>query len=219
MKILSDYILQFFKYAKLFFIKKNSPFILIDKPSQISLPVKIGRFSRLKNTKIDEFSYTGASCRFINCTIGKFCSIADNVKVGLPSHPSNYLSTSPIFFSRSNGTGESWVNTDSFNGYPKPTIIENDVWIGSGVMIIGGVRIGNGAIVAAGSIVTKDIPDYSIYGGVPAKKLKARFPPDVIDILQQIQWWDIEQGKLEQKLKFFNRPLDEIMDKINQLKH
>ncbi|WP_051986610.1 CatB-related O-acetyltransferase [Pseudidiomarina atlantica] len=208
--------IQFFLFRRLFFINRNSFFVLIDGRSKIAHPVKLGRLTRLSRSKIGAFSYIGASSRIVNCEIGKFCSIADNVKIGLPTHPKDFISTSPIFFAINNGTGASWVVEDSYNASPKRTVIGHDVWIGSSVTIIGGVKIGNGAIIAAGSVVTKDVPDYMIYGGVPAKKIGQRFTSRTIEQLLELQWWEIEPRVLQTKLNLFNKPLEELDESLIQ---
>ncbi|MEY0719389.1 CatB-related O-acetyltransferase [Providencia alcalifaciens] len=76
--------------------------------------------------------------------------------------------------------------------------IGNDVWIGVNSIILDGVKIGNGAIIAAGSVVTKDIPDYAIVGGIPAKIIKYRYPPNEIKILNEISWWDLDEECLKE---------------------
>lgn len=189
--------------------RKISIFALIDKKSEISLKAKINRFAKIRNTIVKDFSYIGPGSDFNNSEIGKFCSISGNVTVGLPTHPTNFISTSPIFFSPNNGTGTTWSNKKTFNDQPERTIIGNDVWIGINSIIMGGIKIGNGAIVAAGSIVTKDVPDYTIVGGVPAKVIRKRFDHETIANLTKSKWWDKPDYLLKQNIELFNNALNQ----------
>ena len=118
-------------------------------------------------------TYVGENTFLPNCLIGRFCSIASNVKVVVATHPtSKFVSTSPMFFSTLKQSGG------------------NDVWIGENAMIKGGIRIGDGAIVAMGACVTKDVPPYAIVGGVPAKIIRYRFTEEQINYLKDLQWWN-----------------------------
>ena len=79
----------------------------------------------------------------------------------------------------------------------KKTIIGNDVWIGQRVVVKSGCRIGDGAVVGAGAVVTKDVPPYAIVGGVPAKVIRMRFSEDIIERLKEIKWWDYSDDRLK----------------------
>ncbi|MBW6474229.1 MAG: CatB-related O-acetyltransferase [Anaerolineaceae bacterium] len=119
-------------------------------------------------------------------TIGKYCSIAGNVQILLGGeHRPDWITTFPfnVLFSEAN----------QFHGHPSTkgnVIIGNDVWIGQNVIILSGVTIGNGAVIGAASLVTKDIPAYSIAAGNPAKIIKYRFTRQQIDELEKICWWN-----------------------------
>lgn len=115
-------------------------------------------------------------------SIGKYCSIARDVSIGVGEHPTDWISTSPLFYNKNRRlVGETtYENSNVVGG----TIIGNDVWIGTKVVILKGVKIGNGAIIAAGAVVTKDVLPYSVVGGVPAKEIKKRFSDEIIEILE-----------------------------------
>ena len=135
--------------------------------------------------------------------IGRFCSIACGAKFIFTSanHTMKSLSTYPfpIFF-------EEWdldiKNIKSAWDNKGDIIIGNDVWIGYEAVILSGVHIGDGAIIGARAVVTKDVPPYTIAGGVPAKEIRKRFDEKTINKLQQIQWWNWTYDKIRQKLHY-----------------
>lgn len=140
-------------------------------------------------------TYVGENTFLPNCLIGRFCSIASNVKVVVATHPtSKFVSTSPMFFSTLKQSGESFCKEQKFEEHltvdNRYLIIGNDVWIGENAMIKGGIRIGDGAIVAMGACVTNDVPPYAIVGGVPAKIIRYRFTEEQINYLKDLQWWN-----------------------------
>ena len=136
--------------------------------------------------------------------IGKFCQIAYGTKFLLSdaNHQINGFSTFPFFaFGSINQSCPEWNDYKPDLPNKGDTIIGNDVWFGHESMIMPGVSIGNGAIIAARSVVTKDIPPYSIVGGNPAKILKVRFSDDVIAKLQKIQWWNWDYDKITSNIQ------------------
>lgn len=148
--------------------------------------------------EIGQFTYIQKESSLLLTKIGRFCSIADHVRTGFGSHPTDMVSTYPSFYY--NTTSE--LKFTLFRGEPKVETLRktlggrfvveigNDVWIGSHVLIMDGVRIGDGAIIAAGAVVTKDVEPYAIYGGVPAKLIRYRFSKDKIESLMAIRWWE-----------------------------
>lgn len=113
--------------------------------------------------------------------IGKFCSIAPNVCVGVGQHPLSLVSTSPRVYQG---------NSAYYRHSSEPVHIGHDVWIGRNAIIQDGKTVGTGAVIASGAVVTKDVPPYAIVGGVPAKIIKYRFDPAIIKELLASQWWD-----------------------------
>ena len=131
-------------------------------------------------------------------TIGKFCSIADDVTILLGGeHRTDWITTYPF--------NVVFDNAKIYEGHPSTkgdVVIGNDVWIGYGSTILSGVVIGDGAVIAAKSVITKNVPPYSIVGGDPAKLIKYRFPETVIAKLLEISWWDWSIAQIMEALPF-----------------
>ncbi|GAB6614599.1 hypothetical protein bcgnr5406_27980 [Bacillus cereus] len=144
----------------------------VDKNCKLDKSVTIKRFSKFKNVSVGKYTYFANNCNVINCILGSFCSIGPFVQIGLGKHPINRFSTSPLFYSNKNVFNINLVDAPTYEEFEQIEI-GNDVWIGANAIILDGVKIGNGAIIAAGAVVTKDVPDYCIVGGVPhAHQLK-----------------------------------------------
>lgn len=161
--------------------------------------VRIKNNVSIQNCSIGRFSYISDNTKINDALIGRFSSIGPNCMIGLGKHPINKLSTHPVFYSKSYKRH----NLISFNFKEKETVsIGNDVWIGANCIILDGVKIGNGAVIGAGSIVTKDILDYQIVAGVPAKIIKTRFV-DKEKNKSAIEWWNWDLNKIQQNLNLF----------------
>lgn len=154
-------------------------------------------------------SYMGDNCFFLG-KIGRYTSIGPRCKVIIGSHPYTYpfVTTCPAFYSKKKQCGSCFsdselINTMRFadvnNIYP--VIIGNDCWVNSDVRIVAGVNIGDGAILLAGSVVTKDVPPFAIVGGVPAKVLKYRYKDEDIQFILESKWWNIQPELLAKNWK------------------
>lgn len=168
------------------------------------------------NSSIDNYSYINTNSQIFNTTIGKFCSIGPNVQIVLGIHPSTFVSTHPAFYSN-NKRFETFSDKTYIEEY-KSVEIGNDVWIAEGVVIPGGVKIGNGAIIMARSVITKDVEPYSIVGGVPAKHIKFRFDENIIRAINDSKWWDWDVQVLREKYKLFHNTKDFITF-FNEINH
>lgn len=155
---------------------------------EIDSTAKICQRSNLTDVKMGKYSYMGAANSLSNVEIGSFCSIASYCAIGGGSHPIDFVSTSPVFLAGSN------IFNTHFSELPfessEKVLIGNDVWIGEGCFINAGITIGDGAIVGAHSVVTRDVPPYAIVAGAPAKLLRYRFNEEVISGLEKLRWWD-----------------------------
>lgn len=142
--------------------------------------------------KIGYGSYICNDCSIIG-DIGRFTSIAAEVKNAQGVHPitNPYATTSPMFFSLKKQSGITFAKEQLFDEMRAPIQIGNDCWIGQRAFFVGGLTIGDGAVVLAGAVVTKDVPPYAVVGGVPAKILRYRYDEETIKFLLEKKWWDM----------------------------
>ncbi len=159
---------------------------------------------------VGDYSYLNSSKYWITLeplvSIGKYCSIAPGVHIGAGNHNPYYVTTHPILFNRQYleklPIDESQMKANGLIDTDKQTLIGNDVWIGFGAIVKRGVKIGNGAIIAAGSVVVKDVPDYAIVGGNPAKIIKYRTSEENIKLFQTKEasmWWNWDDSTMREK--------------------
>lgn len=170
--------------------------------------------------KIGEHSYLGSNVAIYNrkeTTIGKYCSIANDVSVGAGKHPIHTLSTSPFVYQKDSsqiGDGLDVQNplTHLFDTAIKKVTIGNDVWIGIKATIMPDITIGDGAVIGANAVVTKDVPPYAVVVGVPAKIIKYRFDEDTIKDLLELKWWNYPESFIK------TLPFEDIKECIRLLK-
>lgn len=160
-------------------------------------------------------------------SIGRYCSINATARIW-NNHPIDFVTTSPLLDTYGvypmDRYRERMMLVEKYGKYKnnvayensmirknEPVIIGNDVWIGANVIIIPGVHIGNGAILAAGAVVTKNVESYAIVGGVPAKLIRYRFCEKQRKILNKIGWWNWSEDEIEKNIEFFYQPEKFIM--------
>jgi virginiamycin A acetyltransferase len=173
---------------------------------EIASRLSIGRYTSFNGPNTDIYAAVN------NVSIGSFCSIARNVSIQEYNHYHNRLTTYNIF------KNIFLVNQELDYDSKGSIVIENDVWIGSHCVITSGAHISNGAVIAANSVVTGYIPPYAIVGGTPAKIIKYRFEPEVIQQLLQLKWWDWPIEKIISNKSVFSSSVDQfLLDKIKAL--
>lgn len=166
----------------------------------------VGKFSFVKGN-MGKYSYVGDNVAIIDGCIGRYTSVSSNVHVINGRHPlkAPFVSTSPVFYSKQSPVGYSFASEQMFEEYSYAdkerklcVVIGNDCWVGYGVSIIEGVTIGDGAVVLANATVTKDVPPYSIVGGVPAKVIGYRYDEETVGKLLEFKWWNQKESWIKE---------------------
>jgi len=163
--------------------------------------------SSVEYSTIGDYSYLGNDCSVSDTTIGRYCAIAAHVRLGAPNHPMQRASQHRFTYCPEYYDTAQTRDHEFFAERRAARVeIGHDVWIGNGVTVLPGVRVGHGAVLAAGAVVTKDVPDWTIIGGVPGRVLKMRFPSDIQESLTRIAWWDWDMDTVLSRLDSFRDP-------------
>lgn len=169
---------------------------------------RLGGMTNIDKVFVGNYSY--GSLQVLNSggrnvlKIGHFCSIADNVSfIVCSDHPTDKISTYPFKVM--------CLKSQNCEAISKGDIVlEDDVWIGYGATVLSGVRIGQGAVVAAGAVVNRDVPPYAIVGGVPAKVIKYRFSPKLIQELLKVDYSKLDTEMIHQHVDLLYQTLDSV---------
>ena len=184
---------------------------VIDKNVRFEGGNSIQEKTRVLNSTLGYGTYIGANSFVCNTQIGRYCCIGGNVKTITGNHPiRQFVSVHPAFYSMRKQAGFTYVTKEKFSDFnyiqedkKLSVIIGNDVWIGENAAILEHIVIGDGAVVAAGALVTKDVPDYAVVGGVPAKLIGYRFDEKTICFLKKNKWWDKPLEWIEKHAEMF----------------
>lgn len=176
---------------------------------------EVGARTILLEVGMGDYSYVVNDAQITYTTIGKFCSIAAMTRINPGNHPM-HRATQAHFTYRASAYFPGESDDAEFFAWRRQhhVHIGHDVWIGHGAVVLPGRNIGIGAVVAAGAIVTKDVPAYTIVAGNPARPIKRRFPEAVADRLADLAWWDWDHEMLRSALPDFRKlAVEEFLDK------
>lgn len=208
MSMILKFIVNFFERRG---TKISSLAILHDVTHDVTTAIK--PLAKIERSNIGKCTYIGTMAAVYDSTIGSFCSIAREVYIGGAKHPIDWVTTSPCFHIKNNATGVCYA--ENAYEWKTRTYVGNDVWIGERAMILAGIKIGDGAIIGGGSVVTKNVGAYEIWAGNPARFIRKRFEDETIEKLEKIQWWNFEDTKLK-KLGYMMQNVDEFLEKIER---
>jgi phosphonate metabolism protein (transferase hexapeptide repeat family) len=164
---------------------------------------EVGARTKVAESSFGDYSYVVNDSDIIYTTVGKFCSIAAHTRINPGNHPLERVALS--HFTYRSSSYDMGQDDAAFFDWRRSfrCVMGNDVWIGHGAIVLPGVKLGNGAAVGAGTVVTKDVPAFAIVVGNPGKILRYRFSPEIIESLERIAWWDWTHDKLRQGLQDF----------------
>jgi acetyltransferase-like isoleucine patch superfamily enzyme len=193
--------------AKIFKSTLNGP-LFLNRDAQLGPEATIGKYSGL-----------GENVFFARGTMGAYCAVGPRTSINPFNHPTDWLSNCEFQYRDDTyGWVEEYKSLTRLSRTPdmfKTVTIGNDVWIGNNANVLGGVTIGDGAVIAAGSVVTKDVPPYAMVAGVPATIKRYRFSEDIIARLLRAKWWDLALSDLS-GLPF--RDIEKSLDRIEALR-
>ena len=166
---------------------------------------EVGARTKVAESSFGDYSYVVNDSDIIYTTVGKFCSIAAHTRINPGNHPLQRVALSHFTYrSSSYNLGP---DDASFFDWRRSfrCVMGNDVWIGHGAIVLPGIKLGNGAAVGAGAVVTKDVPPFAIVVGNPARVIRHRFSPEIIAALERIAWWDWTHDQLASGLQDFRK--------------
>lgn len=189
------------------------PGATVDRSSRLGKHNVLFYGATLIDSSLGNHTFVQRDSRITHADVGRFCSIASGVRVGLGRHPMHFVSTHPAFYSRSQPVALSFAAEEAFDPIRRTTI-GHDVWIGENVMVVDGISIGTGAVIGAGSVVTRDVAPYAVVAGVPARVLRFRFDDGTVGRLLQSAWWDWDEAVIRNRsLLFLN--LQKFLDEAH----
>lgn len=169
---------------------------------------ELGRGSRVQNSEFGDYSYTDRATDIANATIGKFANIASYTRIGPTDHPLHTASLHHFLYRSADYWDDAEDDAEFFaHRKARRVTIGHDTWLGHNCIIKPEVTVGDGAVVASGAVVTRDVDPYTIVAGMPARPMRRRQPPEIAERLIALAWWDWEHDRLRAALADF-RSLD-----------
>lgn len=186
--------------------------------SMMGVFTKIDRFSLLYFSSMDNYSYAGAYDMLMHTNIGKFCAISWGVTIGPSEHDFSRITNHDFLYNETYGIKIDG-KVEAYDRFKKTSKVGNDVWVGANSTILRGVIIGDGAVIGANSIVTKDVPPYAIVAGNPAKIIKFRFDELEIKNLLELKWWEFPIEIIEKYSQLFSgKDVQKLIDTLGREK-
>ena len=179
--------------------------------------VSIQRNGLIYSSEIGRRTYTGKNFTMWHAKVGAFTSISWNVSIGGANHDYSRITTHAFLYTPNMGLmGDHDIGYDRFSDVCE---IGNDVWIGADAIICRDVRIGDGAVIGAGAVVTHDVAPYTIVAGAPARYIKQRFDDETIEQLLNIRWWEFDDQTIRDNFLLFNeKPVPKVLDKLWEIR-
>lgn len=188
--------------------------------TELGAYTEVGARTILNEVTMGDYSYVVNDAQITYTTIGKFCSIAAMTRINPGNHPM-HRATQAHFTYRASAYFPGESDDADFFAWRREhhCTIGHDVWLGHGAIVLPGRKIGTGAVIAAGAIVTKDVAPYTIVAGNPARPVRRRFSETVEDGLMELAWWDWEHEMLRQALPDFRKlPVEDFLSKYKGVK-
>jgi acetyltransferase-like isoleucine patch superfamily enzyme len=182
------------------------PGACVEGHSSLGKYIVLFQNAAIVDSSIGDFTFIQKESVINHADVGRFCSIAKNVNIGLGQHPTSHVSSHPAFYSSTQPIAKTFSRADRFKPFRR-TEVGHDVWIGQNALLMDGIKVKNGAIVAAGAVVTKDVPAYALVAGVPAKIIKYRFDDDIRKRILETEWWNMPENWLQLNYTLFSDPL------------
>lgn len=163
------------------------------------------RYGDIWRLKLGRYSCIGRVSTLQSCEVGSFCALADYLTIGCDDHDYKMLTTHPFWHDKSWGILKDAEFSRYYHEkeYEQPCVIGNDVWFGAGVTVCRNVKIGDGCVIGAGAVITRDIEPYSVVVGVPGKVIKKRFDDKTIERLLKAKWWNLPISVIESNIHLF----------------
>lgn len=175
----------------------------LDAESMLAPGSRVAHHASLRASRLDQYSSVGRYSKLAFVDAGKYCSIAWDCTVGAIGHPLDHVSSHAFPYAP-----EAGGFVTERRQHVERTTLGADVWIGANAVIMPGVTIGHGAVVAASAVVTRDIKPYAIMGGIPARPIGERFDPHIAARLMELAWWDWPRQRICENIHLFSRPVD-----------
>jgi phosphonate metabolism protein (transferase hexapeptide repeat family) len=185
------------------------------KGCRVGRYASVGERTILREVAVGDFSYFERHAEAIYTDIGKFCSVAANTRINALEHPLERATTHKVSYRPNEYFRYLGVDQEFRERRRRKRVtVGHDVWIGHGAVILPGIHIGNGAVIGANSVVTRDVPAYAIVAGAPAEVIRPRFPEDVTMRLAEMAWWDWPLDRLFEAIPDIqNLKIEEFIEK------